>query len=328
MRRVTYESVLRGSIELAGMTYPPQADDGDRWRGWIDLELSGAWEMEAWPDLMRAEKRYLRPLYNGAVTYAAGDEVYYPSERKYFLALRTTIGNVPTDISHWAEARTSYSAMPYLSALAYAVGDQVYDLDNDLIYQAHTAGTGHLPTDTGFWGQLIPFIPDIDYEQPGLPALGEVFNIWDKNPRVFTSAQRLPFTLTQSGASLYTMMPSVWIEYRIRAPRLIGEVWNAAGTYLPDEQIYYAPDFYFCVTGTAATESPITAPGKWQVIEIPYIFGQSFLVDAAYSRWLRSDGQNDKSALASVQAREQLVKEANKLFRQQGQRQRARVNTR
>lgn len=327
MRTVTYDSILRGSVELAGQTFPPLAQDGLTWRGWIEKELQTAWEAELWPDLMRTEQRYLRGLYDAVVTYAAGAEIYYPTERKYYTAIRVSTGNAPTSLAYFSESKLGYSASDYSAAAAYVAGSQVYYPVTDLFYQAHTAGTNHVPTNASFWGPLVPFVPVLAYEQTGQNVLGDVVGVWNKNPRVFTSAARIPYRLTDVGVSLWGIVSSLWVEYRIRPRKFFGDVYDVLSTYDADDQVYLSPDFYTANTPADAGETPLTAPNGWDVVSIPEIF-KAYVIHAAYVRWLRSDGQNDKAAQEGAIAGQELVRVGLNLARTMRQSRAVEVLTR
>jgi len=319
MRTCTYDSILQGAVEMSGQTFPPLAVDGTMWRGWIAKELKTAWEAEVWPDLTRTEQRYLRDLFDVATTYVTGDEIYYPTEKKYYHALRSSTGNAPTSLAYFAESKLGYSAADYNALTAYLAGDAVYYPATDRFYQCHTASTGNLPTNIAFWGPLVPFVPVVAYEQQGQSKLGDVVGCWTRNPRVYTNAVRVPFRLTERGVSLLGLIQSsFWVEYRIRPPKFFGEVFDALATYVEEEQVYLSPDFYTCAIDTAAGESPVTTPASWDVVEIPEIF-QAYVIHAAYVRWLRSDGQNDKAAQESVIAMAELTRVGLNLARTQRQ---------
>ena len=71
---------------------------------------------------------------------------------------------------------------------------------------------------------------------------------------------------------------------------------------MPD-QAYHEGDFYQCVTATAVTESPTTAPSKWRRIALPkdwrWVLGQM-----AHAHLLEMDGQMDKAAAVRAMATE------------------------
>jgi hypothetical protein len=119
----------------------------------------------------------------------------------------------------------------------------------------------------------------------------------------------------------------VWVEHRLRAPFLKGANFSATPTYAVDEQIYFSQtsnagnvtaNFYDCLTTTSAGESPVTAAAKWSLVQVPYIFGE-WLIHAAAADMLSKDGKDDWSRDEMTLAQEALLKELDKLERQQGQ---------
>lgn len=291
--------------------------------------LQRAWEVEKWPDLLRVEKRYFRDIYDNTVAYAIGKEVYYPKKKLYYHTIKASTGNVPTTLGSWAESLTQYSADDYDNAKAYAVGDHVYYPDDDKYYHCHTASTGNLPTATGFWGPLIAFDRYVAFEQTSKTKLGEVFWSGNKNRRVFTNFETYFFQLSDLGVQILDAMTEVWLEFRIRVPRLFGESYDSAKTYAIGDQIYFASknNFYDNAVATVAGESPTSAPTKWTIVDIPYLFKQA-LISFGTARFLESDGQHEKAALEYATADNDLGLAADKLFRQQQQTRRLTVITR
>jgi hypothetical protein len=102
------------------------------------------------------------------------------------------------------------------------------------------------------------------------------------------------------------------------------------------EQAYYRSettpgtwpgDWYECVEGAAAGETPETDPTKWTKVEIPKVLG-AWLVAALYADALLADGQNDKAGVELRLAYGLLDKAASVVVGQQGQGRRIEVGTR
>lgn len=328
MITVDYKDILDAAADMCGLVATEiDTQDSAILRRAISRSLEVAWKMEKWPDLLRCEERYLRDLYAAATAYAAKAEVYYPAEEKHYHALRASTGNLPTNKAYWAESGTSYSADDYSATKAYVAGDKVYYPDADKFYQCHTASTNNLPTNTSFWGELVPFVPYVAFEQTGKTKIGTVFGVWDRNPRVFTNADDVPFELSDVGVQMLEAVNKVWIEFRSRPPVLKGDVWSSTATYTVGQQVYFGSNFYDCATNTSAGESPTTAAAKWTLVEIPHVFKQ-FLAQAGFAGWLLSDGQNDKVRAELKTAESLLAMAADELFRQSGQVRRMTVLTR
>lgn len=83
MRTVTFKDVVDGVFALAGVTQTTAADPAallGQVIGFVNLRVREAWEFAEWPELCPVELRAYRPAYADATTYAAGAEVWFPSE--------------------------------------------------------------------------------------------------------------------------------------------------------------------------------------------------------------------------------------------------------
>jgi hypothetical protein len=346
MRRFDYQGLLQVTVGHDGMTLGRLlVDDAARLRDFISLSLPIAWEMESWPELMRMEERWFRAFYDPALTYAAPTliaavEVFFPPACKYFQSLHAgNTGNAPAtgaalleNSAHWAESALDYGADDWASGVAYVVGNQVRNTLNGRFYQCITAHTSGGSFDGTKFGILTPFDRYIAYTQPGLTEISEVVWAGSKNRRLFTTAREYQFYLSDKGAQFRDTVASAWIDYSVRCPELTGDVWSSTATYAIGDQVYFSSatvkgNFYTCVTATAAAESPASAAAKWALIELPYIF-KNFLVNHAYALWLVADGQVEKSDAFKTTAQNALSREANKLWRRQGQVGRTTIQTR
>lgn len=346
MRRTDYQGLLQITVGHDGMTLGRLlVDDAARLRDFITLSLPIAWEMESWPELMRLEERWFRAFYDAAVTYAAPSltaavEVFYPLAGKYYQSLHAAnLGNTPAtgadlleNSAHWAVCATTYGASYWATLTAYALGDKVRNPANGREYQCITAHTSAGSFDGTKFGLLTPFEQYVGYTQSGQAEISEVVWAGNKNRRIFTTAREYPFLLTDKGVQFRDAIASAWIEYSVRCPELTGDVWSNTATYAAGDQVYFSSatvkgNFYVCVTATSAAESPASAPAKWAIIEIPYIF-KDFLVNHAFALWLIADGQLEKSEALKTTAQNALSREANKLWRRQGQVGRTTIQTR
>lgn len=105
MQRVAFQTVLREAAGLAGFTLAQlTSTPKTQLRTFINRRTREYWEHWWWNQIMHAEERFYRPDYDAVETYAAGDEVYYPTTGKYYTALQATTANLPTDTTYWEEA--------------------------------------------------------------------------------------------------------------------------------------------------------------------------------------------------------------------------------
>jgi len=173
-----------------------------------------------------------------------------------------------------------------------------------------------------------------------IPAdAGEMLNCYDQDPLLTTKAQPLSYRIYNDGSVVKLVFGSdpstVWGEYRVKKPDLVGDVWSSALAYSIGAQAYFDSgsntgtampvpgkphygDFYECLDATTSGQSPFTHPAKWLKKEIPYIFG-TFVSRGMFSDWLRSELQIEASQIAEQEAQGMLDLEIDKIFRQQKQ---------
>jgi len=173
-----------------------------------------------------------------------------------------------------------------------------------------------------------------------IPAdAGEMLNCYDQDPLLTTKAQPLSYRIYNDGSVVKLVFGSdpstVWGEYRVKKPELLGDIWSSALAYSIGSQAYFDSgsntgtampipgkphygDFYECLEATTAEQSPFTHPTKWLKKEVPYIFG-TFVSRGMFSDWLRSELQIEASQIAEQEAQGMLDLEIDKIFRQQKQ---------
>ena len=230
-----------------------------------------------------------------------------------------------TSVGWWYPCQASYSGTTWTLATAFAAGDVAYYAVNDTYYACHTASTGNLPTDTAYFGALTVFDKYVGYAQTGFTAIGDVRDVYTKNPLVNKTYATSNWTLSQNGVQVPNGPNVVWLEYRTRYAPLIGGDWASGSAYAVGDQVLFTSgsvkNFYTCAVVTTAGQSPTTHPASWTILEIPYLF-QPYMVHGAFADVLRMDGQMDKAAQQERLAEQYLEIEAAKLFNLQPQQQR------
>jgi len=333
---VDYSDILRASAALAGYAYADlSAVHFDFFRLFHDGRLRLAWEAHGWPDTLRLERRSFRPSYDetGATTYAAGAEVLDPATLQYFQALQPSTNQPPTvnaveNSAYWALIRTQYAADAYAGTVIYPVGAQVLNLWDGNFYQRITyTGVAEANFTAANWGLLTPFNRYIAWAQAWALPVGEFLAAYDRDPRVTTKTVKLPYTLSADGAQFTLLRHAVayvWLAYRAPRPVLDGAALDRTLVYTAGQSAFYTAtatgkgNFYVAQTTTTAGDTPDSAPAKWSLVAIPYIFGQ-YLIRAGYADWLTSEGDTDKAGAMEQMAMALLEVEADKLQRQQQQ---------
>ena len=162
--------------------------------------------------------------------------------------------------------------------------------------------------------------------------LGDVQNVFDRNVRNLAYRTEYSKRLVNGGLQLTDATPGTfWLEQRVRRSVLTGDAYSATATYTGgSDQIQFTIgstiNFYNCLADTSAAQSPTTHPGKWELVTIPYIF-LNYLTWGSYADALRMDGQSDKARVADAEAEGWLAHETQKLYGQQGQTERLKVQT-
>ena len=325
MEVIKYSDILRGVVSYAQRVYSElNADDAEAISVYLDNRLKLIWETYPWPDLVRVEKRYYRPLYAAALTYDAGYEVYYPTEEKYYQALKQTQGNVPTLTTHWAEAKQSYAPATWVTGTAYAVGDTVeYDPDG-LYYACHTAHTAGANLGSN-WGQIIEFDKYVAWKQSGENEIADVLDVWNTNPRTDNKADQQNFYQSENGVQVINGPNIVHIEYRQLVPRLLHSAWKVGSEYKIDDVVRFPAtgadfDLYKASSDHTAsgTNEPTDDGAPWTLIQIPRDF-RSFLAHGAAADLLLADEREQLGGVQNSLGEKALNELLGKLERQEKQ---------
>jgi hypothetical protein len=342
METTDFEDILHEAASEVTALDPDNLDAGEfrALRRSAKRRLEIAWEFHYWPVLTRTEQRFFQPDYNAGTAYAAGNIAYYPPTQKYYQALQAVTGTAPADAlgnvqsTYWAEAETSYSADTFSLTGTYVQTNRVQY--GDQIYQLFVAGpvTGALPTDATQWALLTPFDKYVPYEQTGRTALGLVTAAWSANPKTTTRGNELNWTLSENGVQILTPINFAWLEYRIRCPKLAGDIYDATASYALGAPIYFSSaatpgNFYTAVTNNLPSFSPDTSPGTWGIVQLPRIF-HKYLVHGVAADWLRGPGGGSADDVAEQMALAEGALEDQKslLVGQQSQRVKTVVRTR
>lgn len=339
MNTIDAERLFKGVNELhSGKSELPGTADWPAVRGHLDLALGRAWNSEWWQFLMRGEYRYFRALWLAAGTYNKTDEVYDAATQQYFQCLRNSVtgaGQSPTDSNgdeqsaYWALCKSAYSGDNWLTATTYAVGDIIFYPVDANHYQCHTAHTSSgtlIPTATGGnerWGVLTPFERYVDFLQTGQTKIGSVQAVASANPLPNYQWDSVAKTTRNNRVYILENLTRVWINFRLRRPKLTGALYDSTAAYAVDDQVYFTPsdgpgNFYTCIATASAGDTPETDTDKWEVVEIPEEF-EGNLICNAYAALLTADEQYDERKRAEETAEGYLILLADEEHRQRGE---------
>ena len=124
MRTTAYSELLAHATMLCGLADPSgselQSNTSLVLNRALARRLKQCWEMAYWPETLRSQLRYYRPVW-AAGTYAAGTELYYAPTTLYYRAIDTTSA-LPTDATHWTESPVDFN--PYV-ALTQSGQDEI-----------------------------------------------------------------------------------------------------------------------------------------------------------------------------------------------------------
>jgi hypothetical protein len=204
----------------------------------------------------------------------------------------------------------------YDAGATYAVDDEVYYATTGLYYRATASGSAHAPTDTNYWEEITDLAAYIDLEQDGEEPIGTVRLLSKDDPTEVDEPRSVRFRLI--ARRIYVLgdpVPSsVYVWFREPVPSWLGDDFDATVANEVDDIVYFegttsdfVGDFWKCTVGTLAGESPESAPTKWERVEFP-AWLQTSVAQAAYSDWLRQDGNPEAARIEQAVALQYLLK--------------------
>lgn len=140
----------------------------------------------------------------------------------------------------------------------------------------------------------------------GTDEMGTVVSVWSSDPEASTTAVEVPYVLNADGILIQSDDDPVWVRFRLPAPRIEGDTWDASETYAAGDQVYWGTDFYDVVSVTTAGETPASAAAKFSQVEIPELFGDYLTLGAA-ADFERSRRQMETATYYEGRAEAQLL---------------------
>lgn len=324
-RTVSYWSVIQRAAGFAGIRPSVIPDEFAAFAGsFFNHYYRMCWQKAWWPEACKVGQRFYRQDYAGSSE--AGDQVYFPASRKYYVALRNSTGEAPatgadleTNLAYWAELSKSYSPQKHVSGESVAVGDQKEDPDTGRVYQCHTAHTAGASIDLTKFGELVSFIRNIDFSQSWeAQEIADIEGVYDSDPRVHLDALEVDYILEADGILVRDhSLSSVWVRYRKPVPEFEGDDLDVSLSYVAGDVRYFSGDFYKALTTAAAGETPATHPEKWSLQEVLGVLSGSIPL-FIYAEHLKSKGETGQGLSIEASANRELNREVMQVTRKQG----------
>ncbi len=339
MRVTSYNAILTQVYSLLNLIAADvTAADKTKLNAFIQRRAREAFQFYWWPETMRIEERYYRPIYSASTAYTASTtssttEVFFPATRTYYQCLKSGTGNAPatlsggaytTNLGYWTPIGESYGGNDWAASTAYAQGDIVRNPGDGLFYQCHTAHTSSSSFDSTKFGLLVEWLPYIALDQTGKTPIGQVRGCFLDNPGRTRDPRRVAMILGPSGLHLPEVRTnSVVVWFQIKPPVLSGADYAAGTAYAVDDVIYfsatgYEGDYWVCAEATSAGQSPSTHPAKWTKQEIPENLRDA-IAHAAYGDFRRPAAKVGEVPIESTQGGAFLAAEMRKLTAMQRQ---------
>lgn len=158
----------------------------------------------------------------------------------------------------------------------------------------------------------------VAWTESGKATILHPFQITRANPRK-RSGVVVPFAISPRGMEVDPGTPAtVWVQYRVAAPRLTQVAYNGATTYATDDIVYDATtgDCYRSLIDANVGQA-LSDATKWERQLIP-LFLSEIIQRGAFADLLRNDGQGDRADVEESRAFAALER-AVLLEEQQGQ---------
>lgn len=340
MRTIDFSSILHEAAQVCGLDRSNLTDaDFAMIRDFADQRLQLVWESDRWPELIR----FVPVLPNSKISSASnvGNSIKFTVTNyaapvsagetiEVFHCENTTENNV-VNTQHTVASVTG-SAPTWVVTTTTATTVSAYTVNETNAFLKRTTDPYLIDLDNGITSALS--------SEP----VGEVLELWSADPRLIRSAQPVMDGIVHADGIAYAVSKTgakVWLEYRVRSPRLRGDAWNSKISYSAGAQCWfdaggqtslYVPspgklmlgNFYTCVSATASGQSPASSPTKWEVVKIPHIFWK-YLTRGIEADYLRSEQQYDQAAAAESDAEGLRIMEVDKQMRQSGQMRRMKM---
>lgn len=212
----------------------------------------------------------------------------------------------------------------YNPALCYNAGDIVWDPVSLYYYTAVQSGVGGPLSNTALWTQSGTVTPPafIAWFQTGKTPIGTAFEAYTDDPYANLNAKKIQFAVSARGLEfVVTQVPAtVFLYFRLPYPGLGQENWAGAISYMTGDQVLGSDGHTYIslIDNNVAIDPLNTGQIAWQKFPIPYVFSR-YVIQAAFSDTLVTNGQNEKAAMEYQKATAYLNNEFDKQRLQQAQ---------
>jgi hypothetical protein len=214
------------------------------------------------------------------------------------------------------------------ASTTYATGDIVWSAVGEGYYTALQASTNKEPsTETTYWEEAEDWERYVELEQTGETEIGSVEGVYERNPWTTRYPGRLDFELTGKGVYPSDLAgDTIWIVFRVAAPKFSVTDWSSATTYAAGELVYLAATGE-CYKALAAStnRNPSSETAYWSKVDFPAFLADYAILGATGDLMESEEGRVSQGAALKSQAMNELVRLVDVATIQQEQSKRAKV---
>ena len=132
----------------------------------------------------------------------------------------------------------------------------------------------------------------------GIDPIGQVLNVYDRDPFTSINPGPVPFSVTSNGINLNDDVGAdavVFVSYLVPSPLFTSTAWAPSTSYAVDDLVYTANECYVCLVAntSTATFSDDLAAGEWEKQDVP-AFLSTALKTAVVAALREQGGQTNR----------------------------------
>lgn len=205
-------------------------------------------------------------------------------------------------------------------ALIYATGDIVWDPTGRVYYTAlQSVPAATALSDAAYWEETATadITKTFQRSQAGKTEIGDVFNIYLRDPRENANPGELDWFPEDEGYRVNTVNSTVWVYYR-KTPSIFTETpYSASTPYTAGQRVYSSTTGECYLAIASSTGIAVTDTTKWTKIDMPRILSEAIKC-AAYADTLREAGQGTRANEEEARYEAILIFEMDKITTQAG----------